>query len=104
MIAKHVVAGGYAERCLVQIGYAFGLSEPVAFDMETFGTEKVEKDKLVKAVRKVFPLKAADIIEFLDLRKPIYRQTSVYGHFGKENLPWEKLDYLERLREVLGSP
>jgi len=102
MMAKHVVAGGWAERCLVQIGYAFGLSEPVAFDVETFGTEKVEKEKLLKALKEVFPLKPADIIEFLDLRKPIYRQTSVYGHFGKENLPWEKLTRLEELKERLG--
>jgi len=103
MMAKHVVAGGWAERCLVQIGYAFGLPEPVAFDVETFGTEKVEKERLVKALKEVFPLKPADIIEFLDLRKPIYRQTSVYGHFGKENLPWEKLTRLEELKERLGS-
>ena len=104
MIAKHVVAGGYAERCLVQIGYAFGLTEPVAFDVETFGTEKIDKEKLVKGILEVFPLKPAEIIEFLDLRKPIYRQTSVYGHFGKENLPWEKLTHLEKLKEVLGTP
>jgi len=101
MIAKHIVAGGWADRCLVQIGYAFGLSEPVAFDIETFGTEKISKEILEDAVKKVFPLKPAEIIEFLDLRKPIYRQTSVYGHFGKENLPWEKLTQLEKLKELL---
>ncbi|AAC07183.1 methionine adenosyltransferase [Aquifex aeolicus] len=101
MIAKHVVAGGWAERCLVQIGYAFGLTEPVAFDIETFGTEKISKEILEDAVKKVFPLRPAEIIEFLDLRKPIYRQTSVYGHFGKENLPWEKLTKLEELKELL---
>jgi len=101
MIAKHVVAGGWADRCLVQIGYAFGLSEPVAFDVETFGTEKVEKEKLLRALKEVFPLSPAKIIDFLDLRKPIYRRTSVYGHFGKEELPWEKLTLLDRLKELL---
>ncbi len=101
MIAKHVVAAGLAQRCVVQIGYAFGLSEPVAFDIETFGTEKVEKGRIESAVRKVFPLKPCEIIEFLDLRKPIYRDTACYGHFGREKFPWEKLDYLEKLKEVL---
>ncbi|NPB06820.1 MAG: methionine adenosyltransferase [Aquificae bacterium] len=104
MMAKHVVAGGWAERCLVQIGYAFGLPEPVAFDVETFGTEKVDKDKLLKALKEVFPLRPAEIIEFLDLRKPIYRETAVYGQFGKEHLPWEKLTQLEKLYELLGEP
>jgi len=87
MMAKHVVAGGYAERCLVQIGYAFGLPEPVAFDLETFGTEKVEKEKLVKALKEVFPLRPAEIIEFLDLRKPIYRQTSVTATSERKTCP-----------------
>ena len=101
MIAKHIVAGGWADRCLVQIGYAFGLTEPVAFDIELFGTNTIDKEKLTEAIKRVFPLKPAEIIEFLDLRKPIYRQTSVYGHFGKENLPWEKLSYLDKLKELL---
>ncbi len=101
MIAKHVVASGLAEKCVVQIGYAFGLTEPVAFDIETFGTEKVEKEKIEEAVQKVFPLKPYDIIEFLDLRKPIYRDTACYGQFGREKFPWERLDYLEKLKELL---
>ncbi len=100
-IAKNVVAADLAERCLVQIGYAFGLSEPVAFDIETFGTEKVDKDKLTAAVREIFPLKPLEIIEFLNLRRPIYAQTAVYGQFGKENLPWEKTDMAEKLKEKL---
>ncbi len=101
MIAKHIVAGGFAEKCVVQIGYAFGLTEPVAFDIETFGTEKVDKERLKEAVLKVFPVKPCDIIEFLDLRKPIYRKTACYGHFGRPEFPWEKLDYLDKLRELL---
>ena len=99
-IAKHVVAGGFAKRCLVQIGYAFGMSEPVCFDLETFGTEKVSKERLKKAIREVFPLRPSEIIEFLNLRRPLYRKTSVYGHFGKEGLPWEDLKYLEKLKEI----
>lgn len=99
MIAKHVVASELADRCVVQIGYAFGLTEPVAFDIETFGTEKVDKEKIEKAVREVFPLKPCDIIEFLDLRKPIYRETACYGHFGRERFPWERLDFLDKLKE-----
>ncbi len=101
MIAKHVVAAGLAQKCVVQIGYAFGLTEPVAFDLETFGTEKVDKEKIKEAVLKVFPLSPSKIIEFLDLRRPIYRETACYGHFGKEKLPWEELSHLEKLKELL---
>ena len=101
MIAKHVVASGLAEKCVVQIGYTFGVSEPVAFDIETFGTEKIEKEKIISIVRKVFPLRPMEIIEFLDLRKPIYRSTSCYGHFGKAHLPWEKLSHIEKIKELV---
>jgi len=100
-IAKNIVAAGLADRCLVQIGYAFGVSEPVALDIETFGTEKVNKEKLLKAIKEVFPLKPLDIIKFLDLRKPIYAQTAVYGQFGKDYLPWEKTDKVDELKEKL---
>jgi len=100
-IAKNIVAADLAEKCLVQIGYAFGLTEPVAFDIETFGTEKVNKEKLVQVVKDIFPLRPLEIIEYLDLRKPIYSQTAVYGQFGKENLPWEKTDKVELLKEKL---
>ncbi len=101
MIAKHVVAADLAEKCVVQIGYAFGLTEPVAFDIETFGTEKVPKERIEEVVAKVFPLRPADMIEFLDLRKPIYRETACYGHFGREGFPWEDLKYLDKIRELL---
>jgi S-adenosylmethionine synthetase len=101
MIAKHVVAAGLAQKCVVQIGYAFGLTEPVAFDIETFGTEKVSKERIEEAVLKVFPIKPYEIIEFLDLRRPIYRETSCYGHFGRTEFPWEKLDYIDKLRELI---
>ncbi|HIC08762.1 MAG TPA: methionine adenosyltransferase [Aquificales bacterium] len=100
-IAKNIVASGIADKCLVQIGYAFGISEPVAFDIETFGTERVDKEKLIKVAKEIFPLKPLDIIEYFDLRKPIYAQTAVYGQFGKENLPWEKTDKVGELKEKL---
>ena len=101
MIAKHIVAADLADRCVVQIGYAFGLPEPIAFDIETFGTEKVDKERIEEAVQRIFPLRPCDMIDFLDLRKPIYRETASYGHFGRENFPWEKLNYLEKLKELL---
>ena len=101
MIAKHVVSAGLARKCVVQIGYAFGLTEPIAFDIETFGTERVDKERIEEAVLKVFPLRPYEIIEFLDLRKPIYRATSCYGHFGREEFPWESLAYLDKLRELV---
>ncbi len=101
MIAKHIVGAGLAQRCVVQIGYAFGLSEPVAFDIETFGTENVDKERLKEAVMKIFPLRPCEIIEFLGLRNPIYRDTACYGHFGRESFPWERMDYLEQLQELL---
>ena len=100
-IAKNIVAAGLADKCLVQIGYAFGVSEPVAFDIETFGTERVDKEKLQKVVGEIFPLRPLEIIEFLDLRRPIYSQTAVYGQFGKPNLPWEKTDKVELLKDKL---
>ena len=101
MIAKHVVAADLADRCVVQIGYAFGLTEPIAFDIETFGTEKIPKERIEEAVRRIFPLRPAEIIEFLNLRKPLYRQTAAYGHFGREGFPWEELSRLEQLKELL---
>ncbi len=101
MIAKHVVAADLADRCVVQIGYAFGLTEPIAFDIETFGTEKIPKERIEEAVRRIFPLRPAEIIEFLNLRKPLYRQTAAYGHFGREGFPWEELSRLEPLKELL---
>ncbi|WP_041434068.1 methionine adenosyltransferase [Thermocrinis albus] len=100
MMAKHVVASGLADRCLVQMAYAFGVSEMIAFDVETYGTEKLEKEKIVKALLEIFPTSPRQIIEFLDLRKPIYKKTACYGHFGKEGLPWEELRYLEKLRDI----
>ncbi|MEN3028322.1 MAG: methionine adenosyltransferase [Aquificaceae bacterium] len=100
MMAKHVVASGLADRCMVQMAYAFGMSEVIAFDIETYGTEKVEKERIRERLLEVFPTNPKSMITFLDLRKPIYKQTACYGHFGKEELPWEKLIKVEELSEL----
>ena len=102
MMAKHVVASGLADRCMVQMAYAFGMSQVIAFDIETYGTERVEKEKIKEALLDVFPTGPKKIIDFLDLRKPIYKRTACYGHFGNEDLPWEKLSHIERLKERIG--
>jgi methionine adenosyltransferase (EC 2.5.1.6) len=94
-IAKHIVAAGWAKKVLIQIAYAFGVKEPIGFDIETFGTETKPVDLIKSRIREVFSLYPKDIIETLDLRKPIYKKTACYGHFGKEGLSWEKLDKLE---------
>ncbi|QWK19097.1 MAG: methionine adenosyltransferase [Hydrogenobacter thermophilus] len=101
MMAKHVVACGFADRCMVQMAYAFGVSEVIAFDIETYGTERVDKEKIKSALLEVFPTGPKKIIDFLDLRKPIYKKTACYGHFGKEEFPWEKLTKVEELKERL---
>lgn len=101
MMAKHVVACGFAKRCMIQMAYAFGVSEVLAFDLETFGTEKIDKEKIKSALLDVFPTGPKKIIDFLDLRKPIYKKTACYGHFGKEDLSWEKLTKVEDLKSRL---
>ncbi|MCS7196136.1 MAG: methionine adenosyltransferase [Aquificaceae bacterium] len=100
LMAKHVVAGGLADRCMVQMAYAFGMSEVIAFDIETYGTEKLEKEKIIQRLLEVFPTNPKRMIDFLDLRKPIYKQTACYGHFGKEELPWERLTRVEEFSEL----
>ncbi|MEZ0361205.1 MAG: methionine adenosyltransferase [Hydrogenobacter sp.] len=101
MMAKHIVACGFARRCMVQMAYAFGVSEVLAFDLETYGTETVDKEKIKKVLLDVFPTGPKKIIDFLDLRKPIYKKTACYGHFGKEDLSWEKLTKIEELKAKL---
>ena len=90
-IAKNIVANGYADKCEVQLSYAIGVAKPVAIYLETFGTAKVDEEKVLKKIEENFDLTPRGIINFLDLRRPIYRQTTNYGHFGKENLPWERI-------------
>ncbi|MFH0818761.1 MAG: methionine adenosyltransferase [Patescibacteria group bacterium] len=102
-IAKNIVAAGLAEKCEVQISYAIGVAEPTSVLVDTFGTGKIDNEKLTQAIRSLFPLKPHDIIEQLDLKRPIYSQTAAYGHFGRNDLdlPWEKLDKVEDLKHEM---
>jgi len=99
-VAKNVVAAGLADRCEVQLAYAIGVAQPVSIAVDTFGTGKVEEEKLVQLIRKHFDLRPAGIIKQLDLRRPIYNQTAAYGHFGRTDvdLPWERTDKAEVLK------
>ncbi len=102
-IAKNIVAAGLAKRCEVQLAYAIGVAEPVSVRVDTFGTGKISEEALEVLVRKHFDMRPAAIISQLNLRRPIYRQTSTYGHFGRNDLdlPWEKLDKVELLKKAL---
>ena len=101
--AKNVVAAGLAERCQIQLAYAIGVAHPVSVRVDTFGTGKVDDGLLERAVEKTFDLRPAAIIRDLDLRRPIYRQTAAYGHFGRTDidLPWERTDRVEQLKANL---
>ncbi len=101
-IAKNVVAAGLATRCEVQVSYAIGVAEPVSVMVDTFGTAVIDEEKIAKAVRNTFGLKPAQIIEHLDLLKPIYQRTAAYGHFGRSEFSWEKTDKKDALREAAG--
>lgn len=103
-IARNLVAAGIAERCELQLSYAIGIAEPTSISVETFGTGKVEHDRIVELVRRHFELKPKELIEMLDLLRPIYRQTAAYGHFGREepDFTWEKTDKAEVLRSDAG--
>jgi S-adenosylmethionine synthetase len=102
-VAKNVVASGAARRCEVQVAYAIGMAHPISLLVETFGTNTVDPAKISEAVEKVFDLRPAAIIRDLDLRRPIYRQTSAYGHFGRVgDFPWEQTDRVDALRALLG--
>ena len=102
-VAKNIVAAGLAKRCELQLAYAIGVAEPVSVMVETFGTGTVDEGKLADAVRRVFDLRPAAIIETLDLRKPIYKQLAAYGHMGREELgvKWEQTDKVEELKKAL---
>jgi S-adenosylmethionine synthetase len=103
-VAKHVVATGAADRCEVQVAYAIGMAHPVSILVETFGTEKVDSAHIARAVRDVFDLRPAAIVRDLQLKRPIYRQTAAYGHFGRElpDFEWEKLSRVDDLTSALG--
>jgi S-adenosylmethionine synthetase len=102
-VAKNVVAAGLAERCEIQIAYAIGVAHPVSLMIETYGTEKVAKEIIVKGIKDNFDLRPAAIIRDLDLRRPIYRQVAAYGHFGRTDLdlPWEKTDKIQKLKSLI---
>lgn len=103
-IAKNIVAAGLAKKAEIQLAYAIGVAQPVSIAVDTFGTGKVSEEDLVKAIRENFDLRPAGIIQMLDLRRPIYKQTAAYGHFGRLDLdlPWEKLDKVDGLKKSLG--
>ena len=105
-IAKNVVAAGLADKALVQIAYAIGVADPVSVNVQTFGTEKIARQKIEAAVRETFRMKPQDIINQFDLKNPskngfCYRETAAYGHFGRSKFPWEKLDKVEALKQYL---
>ena len=102
-VAKNIVGAGLADRCEIQLAYAIGVAEPTSIMVDTFGTGKISDDKLVEIVRENFDLRPAGIIKMLDLRRPIYKQTAAYGHFGRNDLDlsWEKLDKVDALKKYL---
>ena len=102
-VAKNLVAAGLADKCEIQLSYAIGVAQPTSINVDTFGTGKLSSEKLVEIVRENFDLRPAGIIKMLDLRRPIYKQTAAYGHFGRNDLdlPWEKLDKVDDLKKYL---
>ena len=102
-VAKNLVAAGYADKMEIQLSYAIGVAQPTSIMVDTFGTGKVSEDKIVKVIRDNFDLRPAGIIQMLDLRKPVYKKTAAYGHFGRTDvdLTWERLDKVDKLRALL---
>lgn len=102
-VAKNIVAAGLADKCEIQLSYAIGVAQPTSIMVDTYGTGKISETKLVDIIRENFDLRPAGIIKMLDLRRPIYKQTAAYGHFGRNDLdlPWEKTDKTDILRKYL---
>ncbi|MGN0407836.1 MAG: methionine adenosyltransferase [Bacteroides sp.] len=102
-VAKNIVAAGIADKCEIQLSYAIGVAHPTSIMVDTFGTGKLSEEKIVEIIRENFDLRPAGIIKMLDLRRPIYKQTAAYGHFGRNdlNLPWEALDKVDALKKYL---
>ena len=102
-VAKNIVAAGIAKKCEIQLSYAIGVAHPTSIMVDTFGTGKLSDEKLVEIIRENFDLRPAGIIQMLNLRRPIYKQTAAYGHFGRTDvdLPWEKTDKAELLKSYL---
>lgn len=101
-IAKNIVAAGFADKCEIQLAYIIGVEEPASVSVDTFGTGKIKDEKIIEIIRQVFNLKPSGIINMLDLKRPIYRQTAAYGHFGRQDieLPWEKIDRVADLKNI----
>jgi S-adenosylmethionine synthetase len=99
-VAKNIVAAGLAERCEIQLAYAIGVPFPVSVMVDAFGTGSVSEKTIEKAVQEIFDLSPAGIIKTLDLRRPLYRKTAAYGHFGRSEFPWEKTDKAEDLKKA----
>jgi S-adenosylmethionine synthetase len=102
-VAKNIVAAELADRCEIQVSYAIGIAEPTSISLDTFGTNHVSEDRIVGAVREVFDLRPGALVEMLDLKRPIYRKTAAYGHFGREEaeFTWERTDKVEALRAAV---
>lgn len=103
--AKNLVAAGVADRLEIELAYAIGVAKPVSIEVDTFGTGKIDDEKIVKIINKVFDLRPAAIIRDLDLRRPIYKQVAAYGHFGRTDidLPWERLDKVDEIKKAIES-
>ncbi len=103
-VAKNLVAAGVADECEVQVSYAIGVAEPVAINVRTYGTEKIPQDRIVELIKDNFSFKPKDVIDYLDLRRPIYKKTAAYGHFGRPEpeFTWERLDLVDKLKEQAG--
>ncbi|MDQ0062021.1 methionine adenosyltransferase [Paenibacillus harenae] len=104
-VAKNIVAAGLADKCEIQLAYAIGVAKPVSINVDTYGTGKIEEEKLVELINNNFDLRPAGIIKMLDLRRPIYAQTAAYGHFGRTDvdLPWERVDKADKLKAEAGA-
>ncbi|HBA35769.1 MAG TPA: methionine adenosyltransferase, partial [Gammaproteobacteria bacterium] len=101
-VAKNIVAAGLAERCEIQVSYAIGVAEPTSINVNTFGTGKVADQRITQLVREVFDLRPFGIVTSLNLVRPIYLPTATYGHFGREEFPWEATDKVEQLKDAAG--
>ncbi len=101
-VAKNIVASGAADRCELQVAYAIGVAHPISIMVETFGSENADPENIEKAIREIFDLRPAAILRDLDLRRPIYRRTAAYGHFGRDGFPWEETNRVDELRSALG--
>ncbi|WP_158967529.1 methionine adenosyltransferase [Paraglaciecola sp. L3A3] len=97
-VAKNIVAAGLADKCEIQVSYAIGVAEPTSINVDTFGTSKISEAKLIELIRNNFELRPYGLIKMLDLERPIYQPTAAYGHFGRDEFPWEKTDLAERLK------